>query len=488
MSSGLTEKFYERQIVGNTVGLDYWSAFDEPYPSSEEKQNELDEPEKTEEPVKKGPWPNDNPLGNERPIFIDFLKGDSFSDGAKICDINLSVETADTKQLVSSANKIIAAIENKLRRPTDLIFLLDLKTRFQDCKSFEQFRQAFNSFALDQSLVNYLRCEKLPEESRFLINNGTPLSSLWINFLRKNLRGISSQHLLTGKMGIECLGDFISKLESQDKDRTLNAYLKTGIYRNYFISFLSKNFNCLSLEDSDFSEQFRQLLASIRLFYSYKEFKRGLLEDKLWERYSFRYQGIGKLKRLNPDFMSDDKKEAVLKMLKPEEFDLVLIERSYENLQQSLFFSSSLYKSFPMVIAGCSFSNELLEKKDTFLQEDQVLRNKAKKHCRSLLTYTPNYLYIFFIDFLTLSWKYNLYKKYYKKEILSEDMDTLANFLKTLLFSYAMASKRIYKKDHLIDPYDSFLGEELNKAFLEKLDSLRQHNYYYFHGLLLNQY
>ena len=53
MSSGLTEKFYERQIVGNTVGLDYWSAFDEPYPSSEEKQNELDEPEKTEEPVKK---------------------------------------------------------------------------------------------------------------------------------------------------------------------------------------------------------------------------------------------------------------------------------------------------------------------------------------------------------------------------------------------------------------------------------------------------
>lgn len=51
-----------------------------------------------------------------------------------------------------------------------------------------------------------------------------------------------------------------------------------------------------------------------------------------------------------------------------------------------------------------------------------------------------------------------------------------------------MASKRIYKKDHLIDPYDSFLGEELNKAFLEKLDSLRQHNYYYFHGLLLNQY
>lgn len=83
MSSGLTEKFYERQIVGNTVGLDYWSAFDEPYPSSEEKQNELDEPEKTEEPVKKGPWPNDNPLGNERPIFIDFLKGDSFSDGAK---------------------------------------------------------------------------------------------------------------------------------------------------------------------------------------------------------------------------------------------------------------------------------------------------------------------------------------------------------------------------------------------------------------------
>ena len=114
---------------------------------------------------------------------------------------------------------------------------MDLKTRFQDCKSFEQFRQAFNSFALDQSLVNYLRCEKLPEESRFLINNGTPLSSLWINFLRKNLRGISSQHLLTGKTGIECLGDFISKLESQDKDRTLNAYLKTGIYRNNILYF-----------------------------------------------------------------------------------------------------------------------------------------------------------------------------------------------------------------------------------------------------------
>ena len=488
MSSGLTEKFYERQLVGNTVGLEYWSAFDEPYPPSEEKQNELDEPEKTGEPVKKEPWPNDNPLGNERPIFIDFLEDESFCDGYKICDLNLSAQTAYTKQLVSSANKIIAAIENKLRRPTDLIILMDLKTRFQDCKSFEQFRHAFNSFALDQSLVNYLRCEKLPEESRFLINNGTPMSSLWINFLRKNIRGISSQYLLTGKTGVECLGDLISKLESQDKDRTLNAYLKTGIYRKYFISFLNKNFNSLSLEDSDFSEQFRQLLAYIRLFYSYKEFKRGLLDDKLWERYSYRYQGIGRLKRFNPDFMSEDKKEAVLKMLEPEKLDLVLIEKSYENLQQSLFFSSSLYKSFPMVIAGCSFSKEIFEKKDTFLQEDQMLRYKAKKHCRSLLTYTPNYLYIFFIDFLKLSWKYNLYKKYYKKEILSEDMDTLANFLKTLLFFYAMASKRIYKKDHLIESYDIFLGQELNKAFLEKLDSLRQRNYYYFQGLLLNQY
>ena len=53
MSSGLTEKFYEHQLVGNTVGLEYWSAFDEPYPPSEEKQNESDEPEKTGKPVKK---------------------------------------------------------------------------------------------------------------------------------------------------------------------------------------------------------------------------------------------------------------------------------------------------------------------------------------------------------------------------------------------------------------------------------------------------
>ena len=83
MSSGLTEKFYERQIVGNTVGLDYWSAFDEPYPSSEEKQNELDEPEKTEEPVKKGPWPNDNPLGNERQYSSIFLKAILFLMGPK---------------------------------------------------------------------------------------------------------------------------------------------------------------------------------------------------------------------------------------------------------------------------------------------------------------------------------------------------------------------------------------------------------------------
>lgn len=477
--SGFSEIFYERQIVGNTVGLEYWSAFNETASPTNE-QKELEVPETTVEPIKNGPWPNDNPLGNERPIFIDILKDDFLSEGKKIDDINLSFDSAGTLSLVTSSNNILVAIENNLRRPTDLIFLLELKTRFQECKNIEQLRHAFTSYALDQSLVNYLRCERLPEESRLFIKIGTPISSLWINFLRKNIEGISSECLLTGKTGVDCLDDFISKLEDQDKEGVLNAYLKTGFYRSYFIFFLKKKFKQLNLEDPDFSEQFRQLLANIRLYYSYKELKRGLLEDTLWNRHSIRYQGIGNLKRINPKYISEDKTEAVLKILEPEELDLVLIDRSYEKLQQSLFFSSSLYNSFPMIIAGCSLSTGLFDKKDTFIQEDQELRNKTKKHCRSLLTYTPNYLYRFFIDFLKLNWKYNLYKKYYKKEIPPEDMEAISSFFITLLFFYTMASKRMYKKDHLIEPYDLFLGITLNKAFLDKLDSLRQHAYYNF--------
>lgn len=479
MSSGFLEKFYEHQLVGNTVGLEYWSAYDETEISAYKNHQDADVFVKNEESLKKDYWINSDPLGSPGPKFIDFLERDFLSAGDPIGDVNVFTDPDKISSLVSSANEVVNKIQNNLLRPTDLIFLLDLKTRFEFCGNIEQLNQTLSSFLLEQSLNNYLRCEKLPEETGLLIKIGTPISTFWINFLRKKIVGAPTQYLLAGKKGAECVENFISKLEAQDENCIMNAYLKTGIYRNYFIKFLNENLNYLKLESSEVSEEIRQLLATVRLYYSYQEFSRDLIDDNLWKRHFTRYRGIGKFRRLKADFLSDDKKEAILGILKQEEIKLARTEKSYENLRQRLYFSPDLYNSFPTVIAGCSFDSELSIKKDEFLLKDEVLRERSKRHCRSLLTYAPHYLYSYFIDFLRINWKSNLYRDYYKKEISVEDMKTISNFLKVLLIFYAIASKRMYKKEHFIDVNSMLFGKCLNKKFLEVLGLLRENTQYF---------
>lgn len=410
----------------------------------------------------------------------DFLDSDYSRNVGKQVEVLLSSleQSNDSKAFVSQAEEVIEVLRKNLSRTTDVVYLLELTSKFQLCKTIGELQQAIIPFIVENCLNNYLFCEKLPFEYALLVKTRTPVSSLWIKFLREHVGNVTPQLLLAAKKGAESLSNYVLKLESGQNVCFLNAYQKTAIYRNYFLTFLNKNFTHLNLEDGSLTEPIRQLLATTRLFYSYEEFQKGLQDGNLWDRY---FQAGTREEDI---FQSSE--HQLLRMQKSPTVDIVMsdeiilgkIETSYSNLMPLLSFSPYLHRSFSEVVGLDSFGIDKEEKQINYFAIDENTRIRAKKHCRSFFSYCPKYLYLYFLELLQVGWKCNLYSGVKKQELSSENMRDLSEFMKALLFFYAIANKWMYKNAHLADKNVKLYGWDLNNLFKAFFFEIKYNKYW----------